>query len=231
MAWPDHGAEEDYGPGGVGISLAVDNDRTGAGFMSIGIIGAGGIGMAFATQAARAGYDVILSNSRGPESLVETARKLGQRVRAGTRQEAAQSDIVVVAVQWQQLRAALADLPAWNGRIVIDAMNPILMPEFRVADLDGKSSSEIVASLLPGARVVKTANTLTPELLASDPSQAGGRRVLFVSGDDADAKTEVAGVLEKAGFATVDLGGLAVGGRLQQFPGGSLPGLNLIRLG
>lgn len=199
--------------------------------MKIGIIGAGGIGTAFATQVARAGYDVVLSNSRGPDSLAETVRKLGSRVRAGTREEAAQADIVVVAVQWQQLQSALAGLPAWDGRIVIDATNPVIMPEFRIADLGGRTASEVVADLVPGARVVKTANTMTPELLASDPSVGGGRRVLFVSGDDAAAKADVSSILEAAGFATIDLGGLAAGGRLHQFPGGPLPGVNLIRLG
>jgi predicted dinucleotide-binding enzyme len=79
--------------------------------------------------------------------------------------------------------------------------------------------------------VVKTANNFTPELLAADPAQSGGRRVLFMSGDDAAAKTDVSGVLIKAGFAVIDLGSLAVGSRLQQFPGGPLPGMNLIKLG
>lgn len=199
--------------------------------MNIGIIGAGGIGLAFATQAAKAGYEVILSNSRGPQSLLETAQKLGRKVKAGTREEAAKADVVVVAVQWQQLSSALEGLPAWNDRIVIDATNPIVQPGFRVAELGDKTSSEVVASLVPGARVVKAANTLPPTLLGAEPSQAGGRRVLFVSGDDADAKADVSGVLQKIGFATVDLGGLATGGRLQQFPGGPLPALNLVKLG
>lgn len=188
--------------------------------MNIGIIGAGGIGQAFAAQVAKAGYEVIVSNSRGPESLKGLVSQLGRRAKAGTRQEAAQADVVVVAVQWQQLRAALSDLPAWNGRILIDATNPVVQPGFRIADLNGSTSSEVVASLAPGARVVKVASALTPALLSADPKQAGGRRVLFMSGDDAAAKADVDGILEKVGFATIDLGALASGGRLQQFPGG-----------
>jgi predicted dinucleotide-binding enzyme len=199
--------------------------------MNIGIIGAGGIGQAFAAQVVKAGHEVILSNSRGPESLAAVVSRLGPRARAGTRAAAAQADIVVLAVQWQQLESALADLPPWNGRILVDATNPVLMPEFRMADLGERSSSEVVASKAPGARLVKTANNLTPEQLAADPAQAGGHRVLFMSGDDAAAKTEVTDILSKAGFAVVDLGSLAVGSRLQQFPGGPLPGLNLIKLG
>jgi len=199
--------------------------------MTIGIIGAGGIGQAFAAHVAKAGYEVIVSNSRGPESLAGLVNQLGPRARAGTRQEAAQADVVVVAVQWEQLRAALSDLPAWNGRILIDATNAVVQPGFDLANLNGSTSSEIVASLVPSARVVKVANTLPVALLASDPKQVGGRRVLFMSGDDAAAKADVNGILEKVGFATIDLGGLASGGRLQQFPGGPLPTLNLIKLG
>jgi len=198
--------------------------------MTIGIIGAGDIGQAFAGQAVKAGYDVIVSNSRGPESLTGVVHQLGPLAKAGVRQEAAQADVVVLAVPWSQLGAALSGLPAWNGRILIDATNPVVQPGFRLADLKGSASSEIVASLVPGARVIKVANTLVSALLAADPRQAGGRRVLFMSGDDGTAKAGVKGILENIGFATIDLGGLASGGRLQQFPGGHLPTLNLIKL-
>ncbi len=198
--------------------------------MNIGIIGAGGIGQAFAGHVAKAGYEVIVSNSRGPESLAEVVSRLGPRAKAGTRQEAAQADVVVLAVHWPQVRAALSGLPVWSGRILIDATNPVLEPGFRLAELSGSTSSEIVASLAPGARVVKAANTLVRAMLAADPREAGGHRVLFMSGDDAAAKADVSGILEKAGFAVIDLGGLASGGRLQQFPGGPLPTLNLIKL-
>jgi predicted dinucleotide-binding enzyme len=199
--------------------------------MNIGIIGAGGIGQAFAAQAVKAGYEVILSNSRGPASLAAVVSQLGSRARAETREAAAQADIVVLAVTWNHVESALAGLPPWDGRILLDATNPILMPEARAAELGARSSSEVVASLAPGARVVKTANNLTPELLGADPVHTGGHRVLFMSGDETAAKTEVSAVLIKAGFAVVDLGSLAVGSRLQQYPGGPLPGLNLIKLG
>jgi 8-hydroxy-5-deazaflavin:NADPH oxidoreductase len=199
--------------------------------MNIGIIGAGGIGQALAAHMAKAGYEVIVSNSRGPESLAELVSELGPRARAGMRQEAARADVVVLSVPWQQVGAALSDLPAWSGRILIDATNPVVQPGFRLADLGGSTSSEIVASLTPGARVVKVANTLLRAVLAADPNEAGGHRVLFMSGDDEAAKAEVSSILGKVGFATIDLGGLASGGRLQQFPGGPLPTLNLIKLG
>jgi predicted dinucleotide-binding enzyme len=198
--------------------------------MSIGIIGAGSIGQAFAAQVVKAGYEVIVSNSRGPESLAGLVRTLGPSARAGSRSDAAQADIVFISVRWEQLHAALSDLPEWNGRILIDATNPVIQPGFRIADLEGKTSSEAVAALAPGARVVKVANTLPAALLASDPKQGAGRRVLFMSGDDVAAKSDVSAILERVGFAIIDLGTLASGARLQQFPGGPLPTLNLIKL-
>jgi predicted dinucleotide-binding enzyme len=198
--------------------------------MNIGIIGAGGIGSAFALQAAKAGHNIIVSNSRGPDSLSELVSRLGRRAKAGTREEAAAADMVVLAVQWQQVREALAQLGDWNGRILVDATNPIVQPGFRIADLGAQTSSEVVASLAPGARVVKAANTLPPALLGADPRVGGGRRVLFISGDDAAAKADIGELLDQVGFAVVDLGNLRDGGRMQQFPGGPLPALNLIKL-
>jgi 8-hydroxy-5-deazaflavin:NADPH oxidoreductase len=198
--------------------------------MGIGIIGTGKIGQALAAHLTKAEYEVVVSNRRGPTTLVELVRQLGRYAKAGTRHEAAQQNLVILAVPWSEIAAALADLPSWTGRILIDATNPVVQPGFRLAELNGKTSSEVVASLSPGARVVKAANTLVSAVLAADPKQAGGRRVLFKSGDDVTSKQEVNGILEKIGFATIDLGGLAMGGKLQQFPGGPLPTLNLIKL-
>jgi predicted dinucleotide-binding enzyme len=84
------------------------------------------------------------------------------------------------------------------------------------ADLGGRTSSELVADLVPGARVVKAANTLVADVLAADPHHAGGRRVIFLSGDDPDAKSAVTELFDVAGFFPIDLGGLATGGRMQQ---------------
>jgi len=200
--------------------------------VKIGIIGAGGIAQAVATQALRAGYQVMLSNSRGPESLKAVVQSLGEGASAGTVRDAALADLVVLAVQWQNVTKALAGLTNWDDRILIDATNPTAgPPDFKLADLGGKTSSQVVASLAPGARVVKALNTLTVANLSANPREAGGRRVLFMSGDDASAKKDVAKVLDRMGFATLDLGSLAIGGALQQFPGGPLPVHNLIELG
>src|SRR5262249_40890598 len=145
-------------------------------------------------------------------------------------QEAARADIVMVGVLWNRLEEALSGLPAWNGRIVIDATNALIPPQYTMADLGGRTSSEVVAGLSPGARLVKAFNTLAANVLARDPHEGGGQRVIVYCGDDTYAKIEVAQLIERMGFAGVDLGGLVEGGKLQQFPGGAFPGLNLIRL-
>ena len=199
--------------------------------MTIGIIGSGAIGTAFARTLARAGIKATISNSRGSDSLQDLVKELGPSIKAGTREQAASADIVFVAVNWAKLPAALAGLPDWGGHIVIDANNPIEAPLFKPVDLNGRVSSEVVADLVPGARVVKAFNHLRAEILAGDPTTDGGRRVLFYSGNDGAAKAEVAALIERIGFAGIDLGSLAVGGKLAQFPGGPLPNQNLVKVG
>ena len=198
--------------------------------MTIGIIGSGAIGAAFAQTLSRARIEATISNSRGPESLKDMVREFGPSIKAGSREEAARADIVFVAVNWTKLPAAMAGLPDWNGRIVVDANNPIEAPLFKPAELGGRVSSQVFTDLAPGARVVKAFNHLRAEILASDPSADGGRRVLFYSGDDAAAKGTIAALIERIGFAGIDLGSLEVGGKLAQFPGGPLPNQNLVRI-
>jgi hypothetical protein len=195
---------------------------------AIGIIGAGHAGQAFARVAQRAGREVVIANSRGPQSLAAVVEALGTGVSAGTAGEAAASEMVVIAVPWASVPEAVASL-AWDGNIVVDQTNAFVFPDMKPADLGGRSSSEIVAELVEGARVVKAANTLGAGLLGSDPHEAGGRRVLFLSGDDDAAKAVVADLFEGAGFFPADLGDLAAGGRMQQ-AGGPLAGVNLVRL-
>jgi predicted dinucleotide-binding enzyme len=198
--------------------------------MTIGIIGAGNIGLAVATTLARAGIAATIANSRGPDSLEGSVRHL-PTIKAGTREEAATADIVLIAVNWSKLQAAVTGLPAWDGRIVIDANNPVEAPLFKPIDLQGLVSSQVVAGLVSGARVVKAFNHLRAEVLASDPRADCGRRVLFYSGDDKSAKAEVGTLIDQIGFAGIDLGPLALGGKLTQFPGGPLPNQNLVRIG
>jgi predicted dinucleotide-binding enzyme len=199
--------------------------------MSIGIIGSGNIGSAIARAMVRIGQNVTIANRRGPESLQALIKELGPKAKAGTAAEAAKADLVFIAVNWSKIPAAVEGLGDWGGRIVIDANNPIEGPPFRQFEIGNRSSSEIVAEMVPGARVVKAFNHLQPQLLAGDPRSEGGQRVLFLAGDDAGAKRTVAELIARLGFHPIDLGNLAQGGRLTQFPGGPLPAINLVKFG
>lgn len=199
--------------------------------MKIGIIGAGAIGTAIAKTLATSNIDAVIANRRGPQSLLALTEVLGPRITAGTVKEAAAADLVFVAVNWSKLPAALHEVTDWSGRIVIDTNNPIESPSFQPFDLGGRTSSEVVSELVPGARLVKAFNHLTPALLSADPTAEGGRRVLFYAGDNSDAKKVVAHLIDRLGFFGIDLGSLAEGGRLTQFPGGPLPALNLVKFG
>lgn len=189
----------------------------------IGIIGAGRLGEAMARVALRAGRSVLIANSRGPESLTSEVAALGGAVSAGTPADAAGAALVVIAVPWDHVPEAVNELH-WDRQVVIDATN-----DWAADDLNGRTSSEIVADLVAGARVVKAANTLNAEVLASDPRQADGQRVIFISGDDDDAKATALALFQDAGFAVIDLGDLATGGAMQQIHH-PLAGVNLIRL-
>jgi 8-hydroxy-5-deazaflavin:NADPH oxidoreductase len=176
-----------------------------------------------ARSALRAGRNVVIANSRGPETLASVVSELGDGVSAGTVEQAAAAAIVVIAVPWDRVPEAVQGID-WGGQTVIDATN-----DWGADDLNGRTSSELVADLVPDARVVKAANTLGADVLGSDPQEAGGRRVIFLSGNDADAKSAVASLFEGAGFSAIDLGDLATGGVMQQIHH-PLAGVNLVRL-
>jgi predicted dinucleotide-binding enzyme len=214
--------------------------------MSIGIIGAGALGSNAARLLAKSGISATIANRRGPESLTGLVGELGASIKAGTVQEAASADIVLVAVRWVDLGKALGGLPAWNGRIVIDGTNPVefLDPDspdakdpnnplaaygIKAIDLGGKHSSEVFRKFVPGARIVKAFNHLDVKVLP-EPAASGGQKVLFYSGDDADAKAEVRKLLEQTGYFPVDLGVLDVGGPLASLPFGALAATNFIKI-
>jgi predicted dinucleotide-binding enzyme len=195
--------------------------------MSIGIVGAGAVGSAIAAVLARAGIAAKIVNRRGAAAMGPLAALLAPHVTAGTREEVLGADLVFVAVPWTRLGEALGGVD-WTGRIVVDCTNALEGPSFRPVELGGKTSSEAFAEFVPGARVVKTINHLLPHLLAGDPRAEGGRRVLFMAGDDGAAKAEVGAIIDRIGFYRVDLGGLREGGRMIEFPGGPLPALNFV---
>ncbi|MBB5120840.1 hypothetical protein AF335_05595 [Streptomyces eurocidicus] len=194
--------------------------------MRVGIIGSGRIGTALARHFARAGHHVMLANSRGPQTLAPLVGELGERASAETAQEAADfGDVVVLAVRWDQKENAAASVSSWDGRVVLDPLNPLQETAggIEVADTGGRPSSEIVSSLVTGARLVKGFNTYLAQVLAEDPAVNGGRRVVLLAGDDHEAKRKVAELADSSGFQAVDTGTLAGGGPLFE-TGGPLSG-------
>lgn len=195
----------------------------------IAIIGVGALGSAIARKLVGIGVEVLIANSREPATLQALVEELGPKARAVTKVEAAQADIVFLAVNWNRVEDALKDLGPWNGRILVDANNAIKVPSFEPFDLGGQTSSQVLAEWAPGARVVKAFNHLGAPTLEADPKVDGGRRVLFLAGDDAEAKKSVTDVIAKMGYTPIDLGELDQGKHLQ-VPGGALSIINLVQL-
>lgn len=183
--------------------------------MNIGIIGSGNIGATAARLFVGAGHPVAIANSRGPESLGGLLAELGPGAQARTPAEAAQfGEIVLVAIPFGRYR----ELPAaeLKGRIVVDAMNYYPGRDGEI-DFGGRTSSELVAEALPGARLVKAFNTMNSGNLGLEATEDVERRLaIFLAGDDAEAKAAVAELIREIGFAPYDTGSLAEGGRLQQ---------------
>ncbi|MFC7735371.1 NADPH-dependent F420 reductase [Roseomonas sp. GCM10028921] len=198
--------------------------------MSTAIIGSGAIGRALATNFARSGVEVLLANSRGPDSLAELAGELGPLIRPVALDEALGAGLVILAVPHDAVDEAVRGVADWGGRIVVDATNAIDFPAFTPRALGGRASTAMVAEKLPGAQVVKGFNTLPAALLAQDPRRDGGHRALLLSGDDEGAVAEVAALVKGLGFAPLPLGRLDAGGMLMQF-GGPLMVHDLIRHG
>lgn len=185
--------------------------------MNIGIIGSGNIGANAARLFAEVGHDIAISNSRGPESLQDLVDEIGQNARAATAEEAADfGEVVLVAIPF----FARDTLPAeeLDGKIVIDATNYYPGRDGEV-DFDSLTSSELLAQNVPGARLVKSFNTMYYETLANEGrSENEDRLVLFVAGDDEDAKETVSKLIEEIGFEPIDTGSLREGGA-KQHPG------------
>jgi 8-hydroxy-5-deazaflavin:NADPH oxidoreductase len=187
-------------------------------FQTVGTVGAGNIGTAVARIASGAGYDVVISNSRGPETLQDKVAELGGSVTARTATEAAtDGDLVVVTVPLK----AVADVPVepLAGKIVVDTNNYYPGRDGQVAALDDKAttSSQLLQDHLPTSKVVKAFNHIGAGDLATQgkPSGTPGRRALSVFGDDAEAKQTVTAWLDELGYDAVDGGGLAESWRIE----------------
>jgi hypothetical protein len=183
---------------------------------TIGLIGAGHIGGTLARIATAAGYAVVVSNSRGPQTLVDLVAELGDTARAGTPQDAATAgDVVVVTIPLH----AYAQVPVepLAGKVVVDTNNYYPQRDGQIEALDSgaTTSSELLADHLRGARVVKAFNHITSADLGSQGAPAGteGRRALAIAGDDDDARATVAELIDRLGFDVVDAGPLAEGRR------------------
>jgi 8-hydroxy-5-deazaflavin:NADPH oxidoreductase len=175
---------------------------------SIGVIGAGRIGGNAARLLAGAGHDVVVSYSRDQERLRALADEIGAR--AGTPADAAQADVVILSVPWRLIDEVLADAGTLDGKIVIDTTNQFGTAGWEELP-DGLTAAQVNQRRMPGARLVKSFNTLTAAFQASEAGRPEPRVVLFLCGDDAEAKEIVAGLIRDAGFEPVDVGGLADG--------------------
>src|SRR5215475_5679164 len=174
---------------------------------TIGLIGAGHIGSQLARLAVAHGYDVIVSNSRDPETLRPLVDELGPHAHAGTPTQAAQAgDIVVVTIPLKNI----GDVPVapLAGKIVIDTNNYYPQRDGHIAELDNESTttSELLQAHLPNSKVVKGFNHIYAAQLTTDGRPAGtkNRRALVIAGDDAGAKATVTKLLDQFGFDTVD---------------------------
>ena len=186
---------------------------------TIGLIGAGHIGSQLARLAVQHGYDVVLSNSRGPETLKDLVSELGVRARAGTSQQAAQAgDLAVVTIPLKNV----SDVPVapLEGKIVVDTNNYYFERDGNIAELDDErtTTSELLQRHLPKSKVVKAFNHIYAAALTTDgqPANTTNRRALAIAGDDSEAKRVVTQLIDQFGFDVVDIGPLRDSWRIQR---------------
>src|SRR5580658_4690033 len=201
--------------------------------MKIGFLGAGNVTRTFGRHLINAGHTIVVSNSRGPETLADFVADLGPSAIAGTREQAAECDVVILAVHWVKVHEALKGID-WRGRILIDATNAHMDPKPDIslagvtrsrAALKGRTSSEMVAEMAVGARLVKSISNI-PMAWIQDLSPNKPRTVIFTSGDDAEAKQLVIELINGVGFVAIDLGSLKTGGAMHEV-GAPLSGVEL----
>jgi 8-hydroxy-5-deazaflavin:NADPH oxidoreductase len=181
--------------------------------VSYAIVGAGKLGLALAGLFARKSISVSIASHRPPQAVATLVRELGATVTAVSLEEGVKADIVFLAIPFPALHEfARATAVDWRGKIVVDAMNAR-------EDLGDRLSSNMVAEELGGARVVKAFNQLPAAVLGRDPSENGGRRVVFVSSNDDGASGIVQTLAKELGFSPIGLGKMSDGGRLLSFRG------------
>ena len=187
--------------------------------MKIGIIGSGNIGGTAARLFAKAGHEVAISNSQGPESLKSFVSSVGPNIRANPVEDAIKfGEVILLAIPWRRRQDLVSVSKLFDGKIVIDAMNPY-SENFEVIDLGNSTSSEEVLKQIPNSRLVKAFNTIYYEHLRTKGNPNApieDRFTIFIAGDDSNAKATVSKLIEDIGFAPVDTGSLREGGRKQQ---------------
>lgn len=188
-------------------AINVNTDRNSN--MTYAIIGFGAIGQALARMFARKNIDVAVASRHPPEALAPQANAIGPTIVPRTLKDALEADLVMLAVPFGQHQQVANARASWKGKIVIDVTNTL-------DDLGDVPSSSVVAQALPGAQLVKAFNHLAARVLAEDPAINGGRRVVFLSSDDEGAAATVAALVERLGYAPVNLGRIAEGGQLVQ---------------
>ena len=201
--------------------------------MKVGFIGAGTVTRTFGRHFITAGHTIVVSNSIGPETMTNVVADLGPNALAGTKEQAAECEVVILATNWVKVPEALKGID-WHGRILIDATNAHmdLKPDISLAGvtrsraaLKGRTSSEIVAERAVGARLVKSISNIPMEWI-QDFSHNKPRTVIFTSSDDIEAKQLVIEVINGIGFVAIDLGSLKPGGAMHEV-GAPLSGLDL----
>jgi predicted dinucleotide-binding enzyme len=186
--------------------------------MSYAIIGFGNIGQALAKAFARRGIEVAVATTHDPDSFASAAAAIGPGIVPTTLAEAVKADVIFLAVRFESHPDVAKALPSWQGKTIVDMTNAYGVPP---EQLGGQPSSSFVAQAFTGARLVKGFNHLVANVLAQEPADHGGRRVVFLASDDDAAATEIAALAENLGFAPVKLGGLSEGGLLVQARGNS----------
>ena len=183
---------------------------------SYAIIGFGKIGQALAKAFARNGIEVAVATTRDPESFAPDTAAIGPTIIPVTLAEATRADIIFLAVRFESHPDVARALPTWEGKTIVDVTNAYGVAQ---EQMGGLPSAKFVAQAFTGSKLVKGFNHLVAAILEQDPAINGGRRVVFLAGDDSGAVAEISTLAENLGFAPVKLGGLSEGGLLVQAHG------------
>jgi 8-hydroxy-5-deazaflavin:NADPH oxidoreductase len=199
---------------------------------TIGIIGSGNIGRGLATHLAKTAYKVLITNSRGADSLQQLVASIGGSLQAAELTETIeQSDVLFIAVPWAAVPDLTEKIANYSGKILVDTTNPVAsLNPFSFVNIGNQTSGEHNAALFPNQHLVKAFNTLAAATLEHPSSKSNKPLVVFISGDNSEAKKTVATIIKEMGFAPIDIGSLKEGGKLQDMNGGVLSGIELARV-